>query len=125
MHKSRLGALIIDCRTPDLEAAAGFWARALGLQALPADPGEPKYVTLETAPNDPAIEIQQVSHDSRVHIDIETDDIEAEARRLAALGARLVTRERRWQVMRAPTGQRFCLVRPQRADFETAANTWD
>ncbi len=125
MHKSRLGALIIDCRTQDLEAAALFWTRALGLEALPLDPAEPGYVTLQTAPTDPAIEIQQVSHESRVHIDIETDDIEAEARRLEALGAKVVSRERRWWVMQSPTGQRFCLVRPQRADFDAAARTWD
>jgi len=27
--------------------------------------------------------------------------------------------------MEAPTGQRFCVVRPQRADFEAGANAWD
>lgn len=27
--------------------------------------------------------------------------------------------------MEAPTGQRFCVVRPQRADFPADANTWD
>ena len=31
MHKSRLGGLIIDCRTDDLDAAADFWSQALGL----------------------------------------------------------------------------------------------
>ena len=28
-------------------------------------------------------------------------------------------------VMRAPTGQRFCVVRPQRPDFEAHANVWE
>jgi len=32
--------------------------------------------------------IQKVSHPSRVHLDIETDDLEAEVKRLEALGAR-------------------------------------
>jgi hypothetical protein len=27
-------------------------------------------------------------------------------------------------VMEAPTGQRFCVVRVQRADFDARANTW-
>jgi len=27
--------------------------------------------------------------------------------------------------MEAPTGQRFCVVRPQRADFATKANRWN
>jgi len=26
--------------------------------------------------------------------------------------------------MQAPSGQRFCLVRPQRADFKEHANVW-
>ena len=32
---------------------------------------------------------------------------------------------RRWVVMEAPTGQRFCAVRPQRANFDLTANHWD
>ena len=29
-HRSRLSGFIIDCNTGDLDAAADFWARALG-----------------------------------------------------------------------------------------------
>jgi hypothetical protein len=29
-----------------------------------------------------------------------------------------------WCVMEAPTGQRFCVVRPQSADFADDANQW-
>ena len=70
------------------------------------------------------MEVQKVGHESRVHIDIETDDIEAEARRLEALGAKRVQSVHTWCVMEAPTGHRFCLVRPQRAGFEKNANVW-
>jgi hypothetical protein len=70
------------------------------------------------------MEVQKVEHESRVHIDIETDDIEAEARRLEALGAKRVGAVQTWCVMEAPTGQRFCLVRPQRTDFKEHANVW-
>ena len=65
-----------------------------------------------------------MEHESRLHLDIETDDIEAEASRLEALGAKRVQRFPRWWVMEAPTGQRFCIVRPQRAEFEKSANVW-
>jgi hypothetical protein len=65
-----------------------------------------------------------VEHPSRVHIDIETDDIEAEVQRLEALGAKRVAQVKRWWVMEAPTGQRFCVVRPQRPDFVERANSW-
>jgi hypothetical protein len=57
-------------------------------------------------------------------LDIETDDIEAEVQRLEALGAKRVKQIHTWWVLEAPTGQRFCVVRPQRPDFPEAANTW-
>ena len=126
MHRSRLGGLSIDCRTEDLEAAASFWSEALGCPVAPGDdPADAKYVHLETAPNELDLEVQKVDHESRVHIDIETDDIEAEAERLEKLGAKRLTKISTWLVMEAPTGQRFCLVRPQRPAFETEANLWD
>ena len=126
MHKSRLAGFIIDCQTEDLDAAASFWRQALGLELRPAaGPGESKDRTLATAPDQPHLEVQQVEHASRVHLDIEADDIEAEVARLERLGAQRVGPVRTWYVMQAPTGQRFCVVRPQRADFAQRANTWD
>lgn len=126
MHKSRLAGFIIDCKTDDLEGAARFWSEALGIPLKEkSDEGSASYRTLHTDPNDLHVEVQQVEHESRVHIDIETDDIEAEAKRLEALGAKPIKRIHTWLVMEAPTGQRFCLVRPQRADFKENANVWD
>jgi hypothetical protein len=68
--------------------------------------------------------VQAVQHESRVHLDIETNDVEAEADRLVGLGAKRVAKIKTWWVMEAPTGQRFCVVRPQRPDFEENANVW-
>ena len=81
MHKSRLAGFIIDCQTEDLEAAAAFWSAALGLKAESV-PGETLYRTLRTDSDQPHLEVQKVGHPSRVHLDIETDDIEAEVRLL-------------------------------------------
>ena len=125
MHKSRLAGFIIDCNTRDLEAAARFWGRALGLGLrASAAPEDQNYRLLATADDQPHLEVQQVGHPSRVHLDIETDDIEAEVARLEALGARRIATVQTWVVMEAPTGQRFCVVRVQRADFAARANTW-
>jgi hypothetical protein len=52
-----------------------------------------------------------VSHDSRVHLDIESDDVEAEVARLQKLGARRLDNVKTWVVLEAPTGQRFCVIR--------------
>lgn len=126
MHRSQLGGFIIDCDTEDLDAAAAFWGAALGLDLQHSDdPAEAAYVELRTAPDDLHIEVQKVAHRSRVHLDIETDDIEAEVRRLEGLGAKRVSAVRSWVVMEAPTGQRFCVVRAARANFDRQANRWE
>jgi predicted enzyme related to lactoylglutathione lyase len=125
MHSSRLCAVLIDCNTSDVDEAARFWADALG---RPVDLAHPSsrgnYRMLETPPDEPIVEVQCVEHESRVHIDIETDDIPAEVARLQSLGAKVVNRLERWVVMQAPTGQRFCVVRVQRPGFPKNANRW-
>ena len=126
MHRSRLNGLLIDCNTDDIDAAARFWAEALGRPVDPDHPGtRGNYVMLETPPDEVSIQIQRVSHESRVHLDIETDDIPAEVARLEKLGATVDQRLERWVVMRAPSGQRFCVVRVQRDGFFGDANSWD
>jgi predicted enzyme related to lactoylglutathione lyase len=125
MHKSRLAGFIIDCKTDDLESAAAFWGAALGMDVrkLPGDEGK-KYVRLDDPQHRLLIEVQSVSHPSRVHLDIETDDVEAEADRLERLGARRVEKINTWWVMEAPTGQRFCVVRARGGSFEAEARAW-
>jgi predicted enzyme related to lactoylglutathione lyase len=118
-HRSRLAAFIIDCRTDDLDAAAAFWAATLGSGRRP----EGNYVVLDARGGLNA-EVQLVPHESRVHLDIESDDIEAEVARLEDLGARRVADVQTWVVMEAPTGHRFCVIRAQTRDFEAKANTW-
>ena len=125
MHKSRLAGFIIDCRTDDLDQAGQFWSQALGYALKQSSAGEDtQYKLLDTPSDDLHIEVQKVEHPSRVHLDIEADDIEAEVKRLEKLGAKRVAQVRTWWVMEAPTGQRFCVVRVQRSDFEANANTW-
>jgi hypothetical protein len=111
MHHSRLCALLIDCRTSDLDTAARFWGEALGRSVDPNHPSSRGNYRMD--------------HESRVHIDIETDDIAAEVARLTKLGAKVMDRLERWVVMEAPTGQRFCVVRVQRPGFPKNANRWD
>jgi predicted enzyme related to lactoylglutathione lyase len=126
MHRSRFCAFVIDCKTEDLDAAATFWSQAFGRPVVPNAPVGDKYRELTTKEDEPLMLLQKVDHDSRVHLDIETDDIEAEVKRLEALGARRVAFIERWWVMEAPTGHRFCVVRPQRGPLENhpGANVW-
>jgi predicted enzyme related to lactoylglutathione lyase len=125
VHKSKLAGFIIDCRTDDLGAAAEFWGRALGMErrVLPGQEEE-KYVRLVDPAGALMVEVQQVEHASRVHLDIESDDVEAEVQRLEGLGATRVEQVQSWWVMQAPTGQRFCVVRRSSQDFDEKANRW-
>ena len=126
MHKSRLSTFVIDCRTSDVESATRFWSAALGRDVLKEDdPGTSTYRELRTSREEPLLLVQAVGHESRVHIDIEADDQEAEVRRLEALGAKRIEFLKRWWVMEAPTGQRFCIVRPQRGPLGDSANAWN
>ena len=125
MHKSRLAGFIIDCNTPDLRSAAEFWGGALGMdpRVLPGEEGD-KYMRLVDPQERLHVEVQTVTHPSRVHLDIESDDVEAEVRRLEQLGARRVQQVQTWWVMEAPTGQRFCVVRAQSEGFALQARQW-
>jgi len=111
MHRSRLGGLIIDCKTNDLNKEAAFWSQALGYRIRPSDePENEKYVILDTPDGEPYIEVQSVEHPSRVHLDIKTDNLEAEVQRLERLGAIRVKMVKEWWVMEAPSGHRFCVI---------------
>jgi hypothetical protein len=125
MHRSRLAGFIIDCRTGDVVVAASFWSAALAMPER-APEGD-RYVPLDAGPRDLHIEVQRVDHESRVHLDIESDDVAAEVARLERLGAKRAEQAHAgtWVVMVAPTGHRFCVVRA-RIDLAGApgAATW-
>jgi predicted enzyme related to lactoylglutathione lyase len=124
MHKSRLGTVIVDCETDDLEREAQFWGAALGGEVTSPHSGG-RYLDVRSDPADPGVILQRVEHPSRIHIDIETDDIEAEVKRLQELGATVVEKMERWTVMEAPSKHRFCIINARRAGFDEQANVWE
>ena len=88
MSKSGLHGFIIDCQTEDLEAAAKFWSEALRLPLKPqVETNDPGYRHLAPGPGGIDIEVQKVDHPSRVHLDIQAEDVAAEVKRLQELGA--------------------------------------
>ena len=124
-HCSTLIALVLDCQVADLGPSTAFWSAALQREiANPDQDGDGRYAELETASDEPFLLLQRVEHPSRVHLDIEADVLEAEVGRLEELGATRVVQVKRWWVMQAPTGQRFCVVRQQPAKPGLARNTW-
>lgn len=125
-HRSRLSTFVLDCEADDLAPHVEFWSRALGKPVKPPpEDDDGRYAELDTADDEPLLMLQKVDHAPRIHLDIEADDIDAEADRLEQLGARRVGFVKRWWVMEAPSGHRFCVVRPQRANFGPHTNRWD
>ena len=125
MHRSRLSTFVIDCKVEDLDAAAEFWSKALGRPVKQTD-DDPDYRELAGNDGEPILLLQKVGHDSRIHLDIEADDLEAEVARLEKLGAKRLRFLKRWWLMQAPTGQVFCVVNPQRGPLagKAGANEW-
>jgi hypothetical protein len=124
MHRSRLSGFLIDCKDANVDVAARFWGQALGMAHV-GNEGE-NYALLDGTRRDLHIEVQRVQHESRVHIDIETDDIDKEVARLETLGARRVQQTGSWWVLEAPTGQRFCVVRARHSLVGAAGvNEWE
>nr|WP_255666184.1 VOC family protein [Myxococcus sp. AS-1-15] len=83
-----------------------------------------EYVGLEGTAAGLSVGLQRVTHPSRVHLDIEADDQDAEAARLEALGAKRIGWVKRWWVMEAPTGHRFCIVKMDKPDEGPPPNAW-
>jgi Glyoxalase-like domain len=113
MHRSRLCAVLIECKTSNVDEAARFWAEAL---CRPIDRDHPSsrgnYRMLETPPDEPIVEVQHVDHESRVHLDIETDDIPAEVARLEKLGARWLSKGVKRQTLTTKLPNRTLHARP-------------
>jgi predicted enzyme related to lactoylglutathione lyase len=116
-HRSRLCHIVIDC--DDLDGATAFWAAALGATEEPiGEPSRQVYRQLRLPDAGIRVLLQHTTDakvsKERVHIDLETDDVESEVKRLEALGAS------RWDhqqlrgfdfwVLRDPWGNEFCVL---------------
>jgi hypothetical protein len=105
--------IVIDCSDP--ESLAGFWAEALGYQKVGAF--EQFFVLLPPVREYPPVILQRVPEPktakTRIHFDLRVPDIEAEARRLEALGARRIDIGQGdapgWITMADPEGNEFCV----------------
>ena len=125
MHRSRLIRLTIDCSEHSFEAGTRFWRDALGMTTRESrGPGSP-YVNFDGTVGGLKVGTQRIGDTSRVHLDIEADDIEAEVRRLEELGARRKEFIERWWVMEDPSGQLFCVVQGRERSAEAPSwNEW-
>jgi hypothetical protein len=125
MHRSRLTAALVDVPAESYEKATRFWSGALGTDADISEE-DPDYASMGRPLPGLEFMVQRVGAPARIHLDIETDDVEAEVERLQALGAERVEMMETWWIMRDPAGLLFCVVRVQDPEaFERDANIWE
>jgi predicted enzyme related to lactoylglutathione lyase len=104
--------IVIDCADP--ESLARFWAEALGYRSVGFR--DPYVLLLPAQRTFPPVILQRVPEPkqgkARIHFDLRVDDVEAEVRRLEALGARRIDigqGDVAWVPMADPEGNEFCV----------------
>ena len=131
MHRSRIAYFTID--VSDLDAAVRFWSSALGAVTEPGGPSSHHiYRKLRLADADIRILLQRTddvkASKNRMHLDLETDNVEAEVRRLEALGAsrwnHQAERGFNFWVMRDPWGNEFCVLQGMYPELLAQQTPW-
>ncbi|SES42966.1 VOC family protein [Actinokineospora terrae] len=109
-----VAAITVDCANP--AHLSTFWQALLGGESAPPD--EEGVITL-TLPTGLQLDFAPVpdpkTTKNRLHLDIRTTDYGSAITRALALGAAPaddVYSGTRWQVLRDPEGNEFCLLRP-------------
>ncbi len=125
-HYSRISKIVIDVPDDVHDRELEFWQAAAGA-TLERFERYPEYHGGMLAGDDMALLTQRIqTGESRVHLDIHTDDVEAEVARLEALGAQRVQQVNHWWVMRDPAGLPFCVLPSTTESMkEHHATLWD
>jgi len=126
MYQSELNTIVIDCPRESYAEAVTFWSGLLGLPAESPNSQDPRYTSLKGTLQNVAVLVQAVDGLPEIHIDICTDNKDAEIKRALQLGAREKYTVKRWMVLQAPSGHAFCIVPSKSAaEFSSAAKIWD
>jgi Glyoxalase-like domain len=125
-HYSRIYKIVVDVPPAEHDRELAFWQEASG-QPLGPLPGGPEYHGASLPGQELALLVQRLGEGpARVHVDIHTDDLEAEVTRLERLGAQRVERMAHWWIMRDPAGLPFCVLPQQRGTLtDDNAHRWD
>jgi predicted enzyme related to lactoylglutathione lyase len=125
-HYSRLSKIVIDVPPADHDREVAFWSGAVGQELIQGD-RYPEYHGAFLRGGEFGLLVQRLDEGpGRLHVDIHTDDLDAEVARLEALGAERVAKVHVWWILRDPAGLLFCVV-PETPGSLTDANAqrWD
>lgn len=123
-HVSRVAHFVID--VADLDQGTTFWSAALDATEESLNPESSEVYRRLRLPDSEIRVLLQLTDDPKVakehmHLDLETDDVETEVRRLEALGAIRWDHQRErgydFWVMRDPWGNEFCVLQTEFPDL--------
>jgi len=125
-HYSRLSKIVIDVPEDVHDQELTFWQGAMGQEFDQYEP-YPEYHGTDLHGHELGMIIQRIGgSQSRLHVDIHTDDLEAEIARLEALGAKRQFQAHSWWVMSDPAGLLFCVIPDDRTVFtDENSQRWD
>lgn len=130
-HRSRLCHLVVDC--DDLDTAVAFWSAALDAAEEPVNPASRHvYRRLRLPDSEIRLLLQRTGDEKtskeRMHLDLETDDVEAEVQRLERLGATRWDHQQErgfdFWVLRDPFGNEFCVLQTNFPDLLNRRPPW-
>ena len=130
-HRSRLSHFVID--VDDLAQGTQFWSAALGaIEERIDESSRHTYRRLRLPDSEIRILLQRTDDEKnskeRMHIDIETDNVEQEVQRLEALGAvrydHQTERGFDFWVLHDPFGNEFCVLQPEFPELPTERPPW-
>jgi hypothetical protein len=113
-HRSRLVQLCVDVPADRYDAEPDFWRAATGWADEPVD--SPEFSRLVHRSQSPlALLVQRLGDDdgsthARAHLDLGTDDLDAEVVRVRARGAELLWQGHGFVALRDPAGLPFCVT---------------
>ena len=112
-HWSIVDQVCLDIAAPAYERECEFWRDLTGLELQQSTHFE-EFRTLARPPDQPIRVLLQRVGDDRprvtAHLDVYTDDREAETRRHEALGATVLRRHPHFTVLTDPTGAAYCIT---------------
>ena len=126
-HYSRLLKIVIDVPDAGHDREVAFWAAATG-SALDRFDRHPEYHGAALPGSEFWLLVQRLDDagPARVHVDIHTDNLDAEVARLEKLGAERVQQAHGWWVMRDPAGLPFCVIPSTPGSLDDSnAQRWD
>ena len=130
-HRSRLCHLVVD--VDDLDEGVAFWSAALGATEESINPdSQHVYRRLRLPDSDLRLLLQHTTDSKvakeRMHLDLETDDVEAEVPRLEQLGATRYDHQQArgfdFWVLRDPWGNELCVLQPNFTQLLDQRQPW-